>query len=201
MEVRLVVDAGGSRKRAVRLKSEETIIGRRHDCDLRIKSSEVSRRHCLLSIQEGYLSVEDLDSVNGTYLNGKRISGRQIVRPGDFLEIGPVRFVVEYELTQATLDLIDNSQSAGEEVEALPLAEDEEQAAFAFDEGELEVLPAADDRDTEQILPPADNDDEPLPVLEDLDEGGDWHLPPAGDLRDLLSDMDDPKNKKRAHDE
>src|SRR5208282_2646842 len=129
MEVRLVMESGGSRKRALRLRSAETIIGRRHDCDLRIKSAEVSRRHCLVSIHDGYVTVEDLDSVNGTFLNGKRVLAKQTVRPGDYLEIGPARFVVEYEITQETLEQIDQvAQDEEEPVEVLPLAEEEEGA-------------------------------------------------------------------------
>src|SRR5207244_4199000 len=80
--------------------SEETIVGRRRDCDLRIRSSEVSRRHCLLSFQDGVLHVEDLDSVNGTFVNGVRVSGRQVVRPGDRLDVGPIQFLVEYALSR-----------------------------------------------------------------------------------------------------
>src|SRR5262249_19255414 len=101
MDVRLVVKKGGATKKALRLKSEETIVGRRQDCDLRIRSSAVSRRHCLLSYHDDVLHVEDLDSVNGTYLNGARVSGRQIVKPGDLLEIGPARFIVQYTLSRS----------------------------------------------------------------------------------------------------
>src|SRR5439155_13231861 len=93
MDVRLVVKKGAESKRTLRLKSEETIVGRRKDCDLKIRSSEVSRRHCLLCYQDGVLFVEDLDSVNGTYLNGQRVAGREAVRPGDELEIGPIHLV------------------------------------------------------------------------------------------------------------
>src|SRR4051812_4473060 len=100
MDVRLVVEKGAARSRAIRLHSEETIVGRRHGCDLRIPSASVSRRHCLLSFRDGFLSVEDLLSANGTYLNGERVAGKQVVRPGDRLDVGPVTFVVEYQLTQ-----------------------------------------------------------------------------------------------------
>jgi hypothetical protein len=202
MEARLVIEGGTARKRTVRLRSEETIIGRRQDCDLRIKSAAVSRRHCLLSIHDGYLSVEDLDSVNGTFLNGKRVLGKQTVRPGDLLEIGPARFVVEYDITQDTLDRINQGGEGEEEhLEVLPLAEGEAGAApFAFgaEDQNVDVLPY-EDQETANLPPPAApgaNDDEPLPVLEELEDGGDWHLPESGDLRDILSDMDDPKTKR-----
>jgi pSer/pThr/pTyr-binding forkhead associated (FHA) protein len=206
MEVRLVLEGGKVRKRTIRLRSTETIIGRRQDCDLRLKSAEVSRRHCLLSVHDGYVSVEDLDSVNGTYLNGHRVVGKQVVRPGDSLEIGPLRFVVEYEITQAVLDRLNRHAAGHDELDVLPLAEADGAGPFAFDD---QVLPAEpyEEKDTELASPrsPAAKDaasstasqDEPLPVLEELEEGSDWHLPQNSDLRDILSGMDDPKSRKR----
>src|SRR5688500_9469457 len=51
-----------------------TLVGRHPKCDLRIPDQEVSRFHCALRIEQGRLLVGDLDSINGTYLNGKRIT-------------------------------------------------------------------------------------------------------------------------------
>src|SRR5947209_18618036 len=104
MDVRLVIEKGRTRTREVRLPAEESIIGRQRGCTVRIPSAEVSRRHCVLRLEDGYLSIQDLGSVNGTFLNGMRVVNREVVRPGDHLEVGPVRFVVEYELTPAALD-------------------------------------------------------------------------------------------------
>src|SRR5262249_59219762 len=100
MDVKLVVEAGSTRTRLIRLRSEDTIIGRRRGCDLRIPSASVSRRHCLLSVRGDHVTVEDLASANGTFLNDARVTGRRVVRPGDRLTVGPVTFVVEYQLTQ-----------------------------------------------------------------------------------------------------
>src|SRR5262249_62421099 len=101
MPIKLIVKKGSTRGRVIHLQSAETLVGRRNDCDLRILSSEVSRRHCLLSIHEGVLSVEDLDSVNGTRVNGRPVTAKQVLRSGDLLEIGPLRLVVDYEPLQA----------------------------------------------------------------------------------------------------
>jgi len=206
MEVRLVLEGSRARKRVLRLHSAETIVGRRQDCDLRIKSAEISRRHCLLSIHDGYVSIEDLDSVNGTFLNGRRVVGKQTVRPGDSLEVGPLRFTVEYEITQAALDRLNQQAGEGEDLDVLPLAEAAEGPnPFEFAKGDKQTgsLPDAE-QSTDLISPPppepsapAEGEDEALPILEELDEGGDWHLPPSGDLRDILSEMEDPKARKR----
>jgi pSer/pThr/pTyr-binding forkhead associated (FHA) protein len=222
MDVKLVVEKGPTRTRKIRLHSEETIIGRRQGCDLRIPSASVSRRHCLLRFRDGYLTVEDMESANGTFLNGERISGRQVVRPGDKLEIGPVIFVVEYQLTQAA---IDHMMSGGEhfevvgeavedvtelaeveEVEELEAVEEVEEIAEAEAIDEVEEIKeveavvdaepgVAPDRSTLQVEAKADDDTEPLDaeVLADMEGGGAWHLPEGEELRDILSQIDDPK--------
>jgi len=215
MDVRLVVRKGASGKRTMRLKSEETIVGRRRDCDLRIRSSEVSRRHCLLSFQDGVLHVEDLDSVNGTYLNGVRVSGRQPVRPGDRLDIGPIQFLVEYALSREARASLQQREEeavpAEEELDALPIAEAEDGGDFNFGSGEeLDAVPLSEDEDTEFAQPkpageePAEvvaaDDDDSIPVADEILEGRE-QLPPSNDLRDILSQMDEPKGKRRPRDE
>ena len=180
MEVRLVVEKGSSRTRMVRLPCEETIVGRRQDCDLRIPSAEVSRRHCVLSIQGDILTVEDLDSINGTFINGQRLVGKQMLHPGDRLEIGPVRFVVEYEMTQSTVDRLQQEAGVPEAVvdlDVLPLAEEDvDRAAFVFPDKDvaLDALPLEEEADTE--LQPgnrAEEDDQPIPVAEELTDDAD----------------------------
>src|SRR5262249_45408015 len=95
MIVKLIVQKDGKALQAFRLRSEETIIGRRRGCDVRIPSEAVSRRHCLVSLREDAVTVEDLASVNGTFVNGKRIKTKQLLYPGDQLEVGPITFVVQ----------------------------------------------------------------------------------------------------------
>jgi len=99
MNVELIVIKEGNRAKRLRLHHEMTVVGRRRDCNLCIPSSEVSRRHCLLHFHDGYLTVEDLKSINGTYLNEQQIVEKSVVYPGDRLGIGPVHFTVQYELT------------------------------------------------------------------------------------------------------
>src|SRR5207237_10372314 len=69
MDVKLVVEKGTTERQTWHLHHKDTVVGRRRDCDLSILSSEVSRRHCLLHIDDGYVNVEDLDSINGTFVN------------------------------------------------------------------------------------------------------------------------------------
>jgi hypothetical protein len=59
-----------------------------------VEDPSVSRTHLLLEQLGGTWFVEDLGSRNGTYLNGQRITGRRVVRPGDELRLGVVRVVL-----------------------------------------------------------------------------------------------------------
>jgi len=70
-------------------------IGRHDDCLIRIRSAQVSRRHCELYEDKGKLMVKDLGSSNGTYVNGKRVLGQQPVKAGDVLSIGGVTFRID----------------------------------------------------------------------------------------------------------
>src|SRR5262245_7781481 len=129
MDVQLVVERGSRKRQTIHLRSEDTIVGRREGCDLRIPSGEVSRRHCRLSVRDGVLMVEDLHSSNGTFLNGMRVTDNQVVQPGDRLEVGPVLFRVKYQLSPAAIDRI---LDVPPEVPVLEIEEvaDESQAAF-----------------------------------------------------------------------
>ncbi len=95
MDFQLVVLRGRSATTALKLGDGVTTAGRHDDCQLRIKSSEVSRRHCQFFEKNGMLLVKDLGSSNGTLLNGKKIEGQRVLEPGDELTIGPVKLRVE----------------------------------------------------------------------------------------------------------
>jgi pSer/pThr/pTyr-binding forkhead associated (FHA) protein len=95
MYVQLTIIDGPARTASVRLKKADTLVGRQKGCDIRIPSNEISRRHCILSAEHGTVVVEDLNSANGTYLNGERISGRQKLKAGDRLRIGTLTFRID----------------------------------------------------------------------------------------------------------
>lgn len=50
--------------------------------------SALSRWHARLDFADGALTIADLGSTNGIFVNGQRISGRQPIRPGDFVTLG-----------------------------------------------------------------------------------------------------------------
>ncbi|MDH7487269.1 MAG: FHA domain-containing protein [Anaerolineae bacterium] len=67
-------------------------LGRAPDCDLIIADRRVSRRHAEIYRQEEGFILRDLDSTNGTWLNGQRLSAPALLQDGDIIAIGDVRF-------------------------------------------------------------------------------------------------------------
>jgi ABC-type multidrug transport system ATPase subunit/pSer/pThr/pTyr-binding forkhead associated (FHA) protein len=84
----------GTRVREHVLSVMSSMVGRDEASDLHLDSPIVSRHHARLVHHGGVVTVEDLDSANGTYLNGTRVS-RSEVAPGDVVVIGPFQLVVE----------------------------------------------------------------------------------------------------------
>lgn len=89
------VQSDGGKKPAV-IKRERTLIGRHTGCHLRIRSGEVSRQHCEILIEEGVGVVRDLDSRNGTYVNGVKVVEKRL-EAGDLLAVGPLVFLVQLD--------------------------------------------------------------------------------------------------------
>ncbi|MDQ3740168.1 MAG: FHA domain-containing protein [Actinomycetota bacterium] len=70
-------------------------IGRSQGCRLVVADATVSRRHAVLKRTPEGIEVRDLGSLNGTWVNGWRVS-RATLRPGDALQIGDVRVVLRH---------------------------------------------------------------------------------------------------------
>ena len=96
MHANLILFKKDGTQRAFPLSSEVTIIGRRHDCDLRIPLLPVSRRHCQLSKNNESLKIRDLGSRTGTFLNEKKIDDTA-ARAGDYIRIGPLTFMLQID--------------------------------------------------------------------------------------------------------
>jgi predicted component of type VI protein secretion system len=91
----LQVVRGRSETNTLKLMDGVNSIGRHDDCLIRIRSSQVSRRHCELHLDNGKLLVRDLGSSNGTFVNGKRVLGQQALKPGDVLTVGGVTLKID----------------------------------------------------------------------------------------------------------
>jgi hypothetical protein len=87
----LVVRAGGGRAgESFRPAGERTRIGRSPDCEIFLDDVTVSRNHAVLVERDGRYWVEDEGSLNGTFVNRKRIDSAQLDE-GDELQIGKYR--------------------------------------------------------------------------------------------------------------
>jgi pSer/pThr/pTyr-binding forkhead associated (FHA) protein len=107
VEIQLLVKKGKTSVDALRIHHFPTVIGRHRECNLRIAARQVSRRHCALKARDGWLIVLDLDSCNGTLVNGRAIRGARVLHTGDQLEIGPIVFEVAYEMPIKTSKELD----------------------------------------------------------------------------------------------
>lgn len=94
MVAKLVVASGKSAGRSIALKHGKLLIGRAEECDVRPLGEEVSRRHCAVVEETGGLTVQDLKSRNGTYVNGVRIATKVTVADGDIVRVGPLELKV-----------------------------------------------------------------------------------------------------------
>jgi anti-anti-sigma factor len=93
MEVRLV-QLGAYGNQQHRVSGREYVIGREPSCDLRPDHGRVSKRHCRLFWRGPRLMAEDINSADGTSINGERIHAPSELRDGDELGVGPVHYLV-----------------------------------------------------------------------------------------------------------
>jgi len=86
----LVVRSGGGRAGETFHPEGETTIGRSPDCGIFLDDVTVSRKHAVVSERDGAFLVEDQGSLNGTFVNRKRVESAQL-EDGDELQIGKYR--------------------------------------------------------------------------------------------------------------
>jgi S-DNA-T family DNA segregation ATPase FtsK/SpoIIIE len=77
------------------LEVERQIVIGRENADLTIRDPELSRRHALVRPIERGLAIQDLDSLNGTFVNGERIDGEVLLTTSAWVRVGTSRIEVE----------------------------------------------------------------------------------------------------------
>ena len=92
MQVRLKILQGSNTGKELKIPSPKCVIGRGDDCHLRPQSDAISRRHCVIITTENEVVVRDLNSRNGTFVNGDRVAEEAVLLHGDNLRVGPLEF-------------------------------------------------------------------------------------------------------------
>lgn len=95
-----------------------TTIGRHSDCHICINTEGVSRRHLQIDADATGLVIKDLDSSNGTYVNGEKIDSREL-QVGDEIRIDNIRFLVQ------TPGMGDPTLDAGKKKPVKPVVSDD----------------------------------------------------------------------------
>jgi transcriptional regulator with AAA-type ATPase domain len=87
MKAKLLIRKGLASGQEIALSSESLVIGRGEEADLRLPDRAASRRHCVISPTVEGWSIQDLDSKNGTCVNGLPVSEMRLT-PGDLIQLG-----------------------------------------------------------------------------------------------------------------
>lgn len=77
----------------VRLFNARTVLGRAPECDIVLKSSDISKQHCVILLSADEILIQDLGSANGIQVNGETISCRAL-KNGDRVMVGRYEFEV-----------------------------------------------------------------------------------------------------------
>jgi pSer/pThr/pTyr-binding forkhead associated (FHA) protein len=98
MDVRLKFLLGPLSGQTVPLGAGELVIGRDKDCGFGAMSDFVSRQHCVLTLTEDALTIRDLGSKNGTFVNGSRVGGTATdLMHGAIVSVGDFVFQIDVE--------------------------------------------------------------------------------------------------------
>jgi pSer/pThr/pTyr-binding forkhead associated (FHA) protein len=94
---KLVILSPGMTGRSHELKVDKTTIGRVDDNTFPIAESSVSSHHCEILLRGPDVVVNDLNSTNGTFINGDKITGEAVLKPGQILRLGQIELRLEPE--------------------------------------------------------------------------------------------------------
>jgi pSer/pThr/pTyr-binding forkhead associated (FHA) protein len=91
---KLVVLSPEQKGRSYELKVDKTTIGRVEDNTFQITESSVSSHHCEVLLRGSDVVIKDLNSTNGSFINGEKIS-EGVLKPGQTLRLGQVELRLE----------------------------------------------------------------------------------------------------------
>ncbi len=91
---KLVVLSEGLTGRSYELKVEKTTVGRLEDNAFQIPEQSVSSHHCEVLLQGADVVIKDLNSTNGTFINGEKVTEKPL-KPGQILRLGNIEIRLE----------------------------------------------------------------------------------------------------------
>src|SRR5262245_55447348 len=115
--LRLVLQPSGT---VVEVNRPDMLVGRHTEADVRLPLPDVSRRHCRLVCTEGCWQVIDLNSLNGTQVNGEQVLQAPLEQ-GDLLRIGSFTFAVDLTGKAGSLDPAGHVRSILDTLTVAPL--------------------------------------------------------------------------------
>jgi pSer/pThr/pTyr-binding forkhead associated (FHA) protein len=92
---KLVILSEGMTGRTHELTVEKTTVGRVEDNTLQISEASVSSHHAELLLRGVDVVVKDLNSTNGTFINGEPVTGEATLKPGQILRLGKIEMRLE----------------------------------------------------------------------------------------------------------
>lgn len=95
IQAELKVLSGKHQGKSIPLTTKKFLVGREQDCQLRPTSDLVSRHHCVFTADDYTVRLRDLGSTNGTLLNGERLEGTAVLKPGDHIIIGKLELEIQ----------------------------------------------------------------------------------------------------------
>jgi pSer/pThr/pTyr-binding forkhead associated (FHA) protein len=91
---KLVVLSPEQKGRSYELKLDKTTIGRVEDNTFQIAEASVSSHHCEILLRGGEVVIKDLNSTNGTFINGEKVS-ESVLKPGQTLRLGQIELKLD----------------------------------------------------------------------------------------------------------
>lgn len=98
-------------------------LGRRESCDISLQFPNISGLHCELSYRDGYWLIRDLNSSNGTKVQGVRITAPRPLKPGDEIALGRRKYTIQYDAADDVLRRLEEMVTEPEEIWGTSLLE------------------------------------------------------------------------------
>ena len=95
--ISLIIKSGGKMIKEINAKVDGSlIVGRAEICDLYIDDPHMSKQHFAIEFSNNMLMIMDLESKNGTFLNGVRLNGKRRLSQNDVIQAGSLEIIIRW---------------------------------------------------------------------------------------------------------